>query len=181
MKKKDVIEIEEKLRKNVSLIRQNLSEHLSAINENTSELQSFFDYLQELDQKIEKISQRIDHLQLQNNFPQEKPFITPLNSTEKKIFLTLYTEEEPLNCLEISQKSGVPLSIIREQTASLYKKGIPLVRLFKDNSTTYRLDSQFKEWQAKNNIVPLSLNSFISSKQNFQTKLKTYVPKTFKQ
>ncbi len=179
MKKKDLIEIEEKFRKQTALIRQNLSEHLSAINENTSELQSFFDYLQELDQKIEKLSQRIDQIQLQNH--QEKPYVVPLNTTEKKIFLILYTEEKPLNCLEISQKSSVPFSIIREHISSLVKKGIPMLRSFINNNTFYKLDPQFKEWQAKENIVNLSLNSFISQEQNFQTKLKTYVPKTFRQ
>lgn len=179
MKKRDLIEIEERLRKNLILIRQDLSEHLSAINENTSELQSFFDYLQELEQKIEKLSQRIDQLQLQNYLSKEKPYIIPLNATEKKIFLTLYTEENFLNCLEISQKSDVPLSIIREHLASLIQKGIPLKRSFENSQTFYRLDPQFKEWQAKNNIINLNLNSFIIPEQNFQTKLKTYVPKTF--
>jgi hypothetical protein len=179
MKKKDLIEIEEKLRKNLVLVKQNLSEHLSAINENTSELQSFFDYLQELDQKIEKLSQRIDQLQLQSHIPKEKPCFVPLNTTEKKIFLALYTEETPLNCLEISQKSGVPMSIAREFLTSLSQKGIPLTRSFVNNQTFYKLNSQFKEWQAKENVINLSLESFISPKQNFQTKLKTYVPKTF--
>jgi hypothetical protein len=179
MKKKDLTEIEEKFRKQTVFIRQNLSEHLSAINENTSELQSFFDYLQELDQKIEKLSQRIDQIQLHNN--QEKPFVVPLNITEKKIFLILYTEENPINCMEISQKSSVPFSIIREHISSLVQKGIPLLRSFINTNTYYKLDPQFKEWQAKKNIVNLSLNSFISKEQNFQTKLKTYVPKTFKQ
>jgi len=178
MKKRDIgIEIE-KVKKQFLLVRQNFSEHLSAINENTSELQSFFDYIQELDQKIEKLSQRIDQVQLQNQI-KDKPYIVPLNSTEKKIFLTLYTEERPLNCLEISQKSSVPLSIIREHITALSQKGVPLSRSFVNNQTFYTLDKQFKEWQAKNNIVNLSLNSFLKPKQNLQTKLKTYVSKTF--
>ena len=177
MKKRE-IEIEiEKVKKHFLLVKQNLSEHLSAINENTSELHSFFDYLQELDQKIEKLSQRIDQIQLQNH--KEKPYITPLNATEKKIFLALYTEETPLNCLEISQKTSIPLSIIREHLTTLSQKGIPLTRSFVNNQTFYQLDQNFKEWQAKNNIINLSLDAF--TKQNFQTKLKTYIPKTFKQ
>lgn len=181
MKKKDLVDIEERLRKNLVVIKQNLSEHLSAINGNTSELQSFFDYLQELDQKIEKLSQRIDQLQLQSNVSKEKPYIAPLNATEKKIFLTLYTEENPLNCWEISQKSEVPLSIIREYLTSLAQKGVPLIRSFQNNKSFHRLDPQFKEWQAKNNILNLSLDAFTdnSDKQNIQTKLKTYCPKTF--
>ncbi|HHE67656.1 MAG TPA: hypothetical protein ENL33_01150, partial [Candidatus Parcubacteria bacterium] len=149
MKKKE-IEIEiEKIKRGFLLVRQTLSEHLSAINENTSELQSFFDYLQEIDQKIEKLSQRIDQIQLQNQ--KEKPYIAPLNATEKKIFLALYTEEKPLNCLEISQKASVPLPIVREYLTSLSQKGIPLARSFFSNQTFYQIDPGFKEWQAKNN------------------------------
>jgi len=181
MKKKELESETERLKKQFLLVRQTLSEHLSAINENTSELQSFFDYLQELDQKIEKLSQRIDQVQLQNQIPKIKPYIAPLNSTEKKIFLTLYTEEKPLNCLEISQKSGVPLSIIREHITTLSQKGIPFNRSFLNNKTFYQLDPQFKDWQAKENIINLSLDSFINPEQNIQTKLKTYTTKTFNQ
>ena len=36
-------------------IRHALEEHLSSINENTSEIQSLFDYLQEMEQKVEKV------------------------------------------------------------------------------------------------------------------------------
>lgn len=183
--KKSLLEIEEKFRKNLASIRQELSEHLSAINENTGELQSFFDYLQEIEQKLDKLSQRLDQLQLQSNFPKEKPYIAPLNTTEKKLFLTFYTEGNPLSCLELSQKSGVPLSIIREFLTSLSQKGIPLTRAFLNNQTCYQIDPQFKEWQAKENIINLSLDSFFPSEKNppknIQTKLKTYCPKLFEQ
>ncbi len=179
MKKKDLVDLEEKYKKNIALVRQTLSEHLSAINENTSELQSFFDYLQEIEQKIDKLSQRIDNVQLQSQFSKEKPFVEPLNPTEKKIFLVLYTEEKPLDCMELSQRSEVPISIIREHLASIAQKGIPLNRSFVENRTFYKIEKTFKEWQAKENIVNVSLNSFLESKQNIQTKLKTYNTETF--
>ena len=174
MKKKDLIDLEEKFKKNFLVIKQSFSEHLSAINENTTELQSFFDYLHEIEQKIEKLSQRMDGLQIQNQDNKEKPFIDPLNSTEKKVFLVLYTEEKPLNCQELSQKSEVPISIIREHISTITQKGIPLNRSFVNNQTYYKLDPSFKEWQTKKNIVNVSLTSFLKSEQKFQTKLKTY-------
>lgn len=165
-------ELIKELKHRLVLAEQSLSEHLSAINENTSELQSLFDYLQEIDQKIEKLAQRIDQIQLQTNIPQEKPFVAPLNQTEKKIFVVLYTEERPLNCLDLSQKSGVPSSILRDHLALMAQKGIPLDRIFKDTQTYYKLNAKFKEWQAKENILNLSLDSFIQPE--VQTKLKTY-------
>lgn len=167
--------MEEKLRNNLSLVKQTLSEHLSAINENTAELQSFFDYIQEIEQKIEKISERIDQLQLQKDLSPNKAYVAPLNATETKIFLSIYTEHKYLSCPDISEKSGVPLSIIREHLASLAQKGVPLVRSFVNNQTYYQIEERFKEWQAKENVINLSLDSFFSGEKNFQTKLKTYL------
>jgi len=140
-------EIIERMKHNFALIEQSLSEHLSAINENTAELQSFFDYIQELDQKLEKLSQRLDQIQLQMNVPNDKPYVAPLNPTEKKLFLVLYTEEAPLNCFDLSQKSGVPCSIIREYLATIVQKGVPLNRSFQNSHTYYQLSYKFKEWR----------------------------------
>ena len=93
-------------------VRNALEEHLSAINENTSEIQTMFDYLQELDLKIEKLSSRIDHLQLSQGCNLDKPEVESLNHTERKVFLTLYTEEQPLSFQEIGNDSQLPNSLI---------------------------------------------------------------------
>lgn len=155
--------MDEKLINNFKSIRSNLEEHLNAINENSSEIQSLFDYLQDLEIKIEKVSSRIDHIQLENshscsanNFNR----IRPLNNIEKKIFLTLYTEELPLNFQQISNNSKVSPIIVQEAISSLIHKGIPIVRSFFNKQMFLQLDSKFKERQAKENLVNLSLTSF---------------------
>jgi len=154
--------MEKQVKENLGFIHQTFSEHLSAINENTSEIQTLFDYLCELDLKIEKISQRIDKIQFTEDPAKNQLKISPLTHTEKKIFLTLYTEEVPLNYIEISQKSGVPLSIVGEYLTALSQKGIPFVRSFSNNQTFIRLDPRFKEIQAKENLINLSLQSFMN-------------------
>tara|TARA_Y100000310_G_scaffold243444_1_gene247927 strand:- start:3280 stop:3804 length:525 start_codon:yes stop_codon:yes gene_type:complete len=173
MKKKDWLEFDGKYKKNLFVIKQNLSEHLSAINENTSEIQGVFDYVQEVDQKIEKVAARLDQLQLDQQRENQQPIITPLNETERKVFLALYTEEKPLNSFELSEKSKVPISIVRDILTMVVQKGIPVKRNFENNQTYYHIDPQFKEWQAKEGILNLSLNSFLETP--VQTKLKTYV------
>ena len=70
-------------------VRQALEEHLSAINENTSEIQSLFDYLQEMDVKMEKLTQRLDQMQLNQGIPLPKVEVQSLNHVEKKVFLVL--------------------------------------------------------------------------------------------
>ena len=142
-------------------VRQALEEHLSAINENTSEIQSLFDYLQEMDIKMEKLTQRLDQMQLNQGMPLPKVEVQSLNHTEKKVFLVLYTEESPLAFDEIAHKAEVPNSIIPECISSLAKKGIPLSRTFCNEQLFVKISKEFKEMQAKENVVNLSLESFM--------------------
>ena len=142
-------------------VKNALEEHLSAINENTSEIQALFDYIHELETKIEKLSTRLDETQLNQNLQPPKKEIAPLNQMEKKIFLTLYTEETALSSAEISARTGIALSIVPEELSALTSKGIPLIRNVCENQLFFKLDPCFKELQAKENLVNLSLQSFM--------------------
>jgi hypothetical protein len=151
--------LDSKFRTKFSIIRADLEEHLSAINENSSEIQSLFDYLQELDHKIEKFSSRLDQLELDKNYCQHNE-IKPLNSFERQIFLTLYTEEVPLSFKELSIRIKVPLDLVQEGISQLSKKGVPIIRSHFNNQMFLQLDQNFKERQAKENLINLSLHSF---------------------
>ncbi|HLC52570.1 MAG TPA: hypothetical protein VJI98_04970, partial [Candidatus Nanoarchaeia archaeon] len=129
-----------------------------AINENTSEIQVMLDYLQEMEAKIEKLSQRIDKLQLVDR---EKPLIFPLTREEKKVFLVFYTEEASLTFRDIALKSNIHLSLVSDLISSLVQKGIPLQRSHFNGSLFLKLEPGFKELQAKENVVNLSLQSFL--------------------
>lgn len=148
------------MKKDIAEIRKILEEHLASINENTSEIQALFDYLQELEIKIDKLSQRLDVTQLSQNqnLPKE---ITALSQTERKVFLVLYTEETPLSYKEIALRANIPMAIIPEVVSSLITKGIPFHRSIFNNQFFLKLEPQFKEKQAKENVVNLSLQSFL--------------------
>lgn len=148
------------MKKEFQLIRQNLEEHLLAINENTLEIQALLDYLQEMEVKIEKLAQRLDSLQLSNpGF--EKPVIQPLNKMEERIFFVFYTEEKPLTFTELTMKTKLPRALIADCVSSLVQKGIPLQRSSFNDQLFFKLDRNFKELQAKENLVNLSLHSFL--------------------
>ncbi len=149
------------MNKDFAAIRKMLEEHLAAINENTAEIQAMFDYLQEMEIKVDKFSQRLDQAQLDIGLPRLKPVVMPLNHTERKVFLVLYTEEPLLTYSEIAQKAAVSVSIIPECVSSLIQKGIPFKRSFFENQLFVGLEPQFKELQAKENLVNLSLQSFM--------------------
>lgn len=147
--------------KKFDLIRSALEEHLSAINENTSEIQALFDYLHDIEVKMDKVSQRLDKMQLSQEHILEKSSLQPLDNNEKKIFLVLYTEKSPLSFDEISKKTGYTLTLVQEAVTTISNKGIPLVRSHFNNKMFVKLNPEFKEMQAKQNLVNLTLQSFI--------------------
>jgi DNA-directed RNA polymerase specialized sigma subunit len=156
-------EIDKAMGAELKKVRQALEEHLNSINDNTTEIQSLFDYLQEVEVKLEKISQRLDQVQMSTEAQPiaVKPAVAPLTQMEKKVFLTLYTGEMPLSYREISERSGVAPSIVHECISSLVSKGIPLVRSFCNDQMFFKLEPLFKEVQAKENLINLSLQSFL--------------------
>lgn len=141
-------------------VRQDLEEHLAAINENTLEIQALLDYIQEIEVKMDKLGQRLEQFEL-SQAAAGKPLIAPLNQLEKKLFLVLYTESEALTFKEIALKANVAPALVPETVSSLVQKGIPLRRSHFDNHLFFKLDPQFKELQAKENIINLSLQSFM--------------------
>jgi len=149
------------MKKEFTSIKKVLEEHLASINENTTEIQTLFDFLQELEMKVDRLSQRLEHTQLLQGQPAQKLNVTSLNHTERKIFLTLYTEEVPLSYQEISVKTNLPISMVPECISSLVQKGIPFQRSLFNGTFFLKLDPSFKELQAKENVVNLSLQSFM--------------------
>lgn len=149
------------MKKDIKAIKQVLEEHLSSINESSSEIQALFDYLKEVESKVDKFSERLDQMQLKDNHSSEKISITPLTTIEKKVFLVLYTEETPLSYKEIAVKAQLPNSLVPECISSLVQKGIALHRTYFNDKLFLKLDPQFKEVQAKENLINLSLQSFM--------------------
>jgi len=138
-----------------------LEEHLSSINDNTGEIQVLFDYLNDVEKKVDRLSERLDRLQLNQDLSVERQSIEPLTTTEKKIFLVLYTEEHPLTFEEVAQKSRIDVVTAKENISSLVNKSVPLQRSFCNGQFFFALNKDFKDLQAKENIVNLSLKSFI--------------------
>ena len=145
--------------KRFSEIKAQFEEHLLSINENTSEIQVLFDYLQDMETKMEKLQQRLDQIQMQA--PASKAKIMPLTSLEKKVFLVLYTEDTPISFEEIAERSGLKITLARECVSAIIGKGIPMQRSYVNNQLFIKIDHEFKEVQAKENIVNLSLQNFM--------------------
>ncbi len=154
-------------------VREELDEHLYSINENTNEISSNYEYLCELDFKINKLSERIDQLQLflEQNLgfksakkPKFEP--KPLTNNEQDVFLVLYTLEEKKGAVtyeDICKRTGLSKDLVANYITRMIEKNVPIIKRYVNNHPYLRLDPQFKRAQAKENILGLNqrtMNSF---------------------
>ena len=151
-----------KLVDSLESVRKELDEHLEALNENTSEIQTNYECMNEINDKVEKLTERIESieifLQQHSNFTAiEKSFdVKPLTHTEKDVFLVIYALEDErglVSCEQIRKKTGLAPYIVNEYLSRLVEKGIPLMKKFVNGVSYIRLNPEFKRMQAKENLL----------------------------
>jgi len=133
---------------------------LDSVNQNTNEIQSNYEFLCELDSKIEKLNEKVDEIRM-FLFPEltsKTHTIEPLTKREQEIFLILYTsEEKELTFVDIARQVGLPPSLIKNYISNLIKKGVSIIRnSCSDGRIFLTLDKEFRAIQAKENIVKLN-------------------------
>ena len=120
-------------------ISEQLEDHLAAINENTNELQSNYQFLCELDEKINKLSEKIDQIQLflekNNGFIASKAAkfdVKALTKLEKDVFLVFYMLDEkgPVSYLELARRAGLTEEMVCQLITSLIEKGVPISKQY---------------------------------------------------
>jgi len=118
-------------------IKKELNEHLDAINENTVEIQSSYGCMNEVNDKLEKLTERVEAIEIfmqqYSNFQaEEKSFdVRPLTKTEQHVFLVIYALEDEKGLVshaDICKKTALPSYVVSEYIARLAEKGIPLMK-----------------------------------------------------
>lgn len=117
----------------------------------------------ELDNKIEKINEKLEEMQLllsrltgkKLEMQSSESYIEPLMRSEQQVFLVLYTEEKPISYMEMSKKLNIPLTMIREYVTSLIEKGVQIHKSYIKGRPHVMMDAKFKDLQAKKNIVKI--------------------------
>lgn len=157
------IDMHEKVRVALKAINEEFEEHLQAINENTQEIQEHYSYVCEIENKIAKLGERIDEIYSILGSLAGKKFvkpcefedIDPLTTTEKTVFLNLYTEEDPITYVDLARKMNMPIAVARQHVVCLIEKGVPVHRVYKNTRPHLVLDQRFKNLQAKKNILKI--------------------------
>ncbi|MBW2976158.1 MarR family transcriptional regulator [Candidatus Woesearchaeota archaeon] len=150
------------LKEALKSVKEELDGHLDTINENTSEIQTSYEYVNEVNDKVEKLAERIEAIELflqkYSNFTVvEKSFdLKPLTKTEQHVFLVIYALEDEkglVSYADIIRKTGLPGYAVSEYIARLMEKGIPLVKKYINSIPFIKLNPEFKRLQAKENIL----------------------------
>ena len=146
----------------ISGIKDELEDHLTAINENTNEIQSNYEFLCGVDQKLNKLAERLDKIEFflekHGLETEEKPKFKPirLSKREQEIFLILYTLEElkgPVTYLDIARKVCLTEDIVAAYISNIIQKGVPIAKRYIANEAHLSLNPRFKALQAKENIL----------------------------
>ena len=150
-----------KLNQTIEVIREELDDHRAAINENTTELLSNHEFLGELNEKFEKISERLDELTLLvKGKKEEKVFeICPLTKREKDAFLGLYTlcqQYKFVTYKQLARKLSITVELATSYVTQLVGKGIPVLKKYQKSIAYLGLNKEFAQKQAKDNIVKLN-------------------------
>ncbi|MBD3209118.1 hypothetical protein GF367_01710 [Candidatus Woesearchaeota archaeon] len=132
-------------------VRDELDMHLDTINENTVELRSVYDLLAGLEQKVEKLAERVDELQLSRR----RYAVDPLSLAEQEVFLLLYTASLPVALPLLVERLGMSEQGVFRLVHSLSAKGVPVLEQVHDGVVSFALEVRFKEAQARQQVVPL--------------------------
>lgn len=169
---KELSRIQKQLKSAFSKVKEEFGDHLDAINENTNEIQANYEYLCEIDSKIDKLAERIEEISM---LIQEKNTsmldhnrtysVLPLTSREQEVFLALYTLEEEkgaVSYLDIGRRLALTEALVCSYITNLIEKGVPIIKKYMNNSVYLNIDKTFKHIQAKENL--LGINEAISEK-----------------
>ena len=150
---------------NISQVKDELEDHLTAINENTNEIQSNYEFLCGIDQKLNKLVERLDKMELflgkQGMEIEQKQQFKPirLSKREQEVFLILYTLEEvkgPVTYLDIARKVCLTEDIVAAYISNMIQKGVPITKRYIANEAHLSLNPSFKALQAKENILQIA-------------------------
>lgn len=144
----------EGVRKAFKAVKAELDDHLEAINQNTSEIQANQCMLADLEAKINKLSERIDEIELLIRPELASKVDIRLSPREQEVFMTLYLNKE-LTVNEIARRLGFTEEMVNRYLFNLISKGVPVRRELVDEVMVFSLEPGFKDLQARRKVIEI--------------------------
>ena len=127
---------------------------MDSINQNTSEIQAGQCLLTELDAKINKLSERLDELDLVINHSKAKRVDVKLTPREQEVFMALYLGKA-LSIVEISRHLGFTQDMVNMYILNIINKGVPVRKELVEDVLVFSLEPEFKDLQARRNVLEI--------------------------
>ena len=159
-KSHEVTELRDELKVVFSKIKEEFDDHLESINQNTIELQSLFEYLSRLNDKLDKLSAKIDSTTVHDRRQSaKKELLTIVLTREEEEVLAILLSNSKRNALTTYDIIAEKLNITPVYTAnivtSLLEKGIPVEKRLLNGNVLVEIDRMFHERDLQYNIVTI--------------------------
>jgi DNA-binding CsgD family transcriptional regulator len=143
-------------------MRYELDEHREVINENTNEIQTNFDFLCELDKKIDALHDRIDEftLILSGRTGKKAYDVKPLSAREKTVFWAVLSLTESFSAVtpkQIATHLGISPAVVGSYISRMQEKGVPFMKKIRSGKMAITLEKGFRQAQIKQNVVGLEV------------------------
>ncbi len=149
--------MEASIRSSFEAVKKEMDNHLDSINKNTDEIQHVYDYLSELEAKMNKLSERMEKVEMMNNPSHAEPLScnVKLNRREQEVFMVLYASDDKVTTDEIARKLGFSDEMVINYLYNLIAKGVPIRKECIGNRMVLSLNKKFENLQAKKNILDI--------------------------
>ncbi|MEM0231471.1 MAG: hypothetical protein QXW00_03620 [Candidatus Woesearchaeota archaeon] len=141
-------------------LKKEMDVHLSTINDNSIEIEANYEYLCKLEEKVDKLSEKVEQLQLliaESSKKKTSEFsVEPLNLREQEVFLALYLSDGFVKYSNIASQLGLPEQLVKNYVTALIRKGVPVIKKYQNGETFIMLDPDFKRAQTRENILGIS-------------------------
>jgi hypothetical protein len=140
----------------IDSFRDELDDYRDEINQNTNEIQSCFEFLLAMQKKLDWLAERVDDISRQSSVPVKKDFVfAPLTQKEKELFFVLYrlSESSFVTYRQLSRELKWSETLASSYVTNMIGKGVPIVKKYEGTVVFVQLDRQFRELQAKTNVV----------------------------
>ena len=159
---RDLSLVDKALKSAFSKIKEEFDMHLTSINDNTSEIAANADHISEVEFKVDKLNEKLDEVMMMlSQLPKEtKACMTkPLTINEKQVLMAIYAASKPISYSRIAHNLNLSESVVKSYIDSIISKKIPVIISFKNSIPYLSLDKDFKEKQAKENIIGIEQKS----------------------
>lgn len=147
---------EKRIRQAFNRVHQEFDMHLETINSNTLEIQENRYMVEELSERMAKISDDIAEIkELLSTQRETQPEVQHIELTvrEQEVFLVLYMNESGASYTRLAKHTSLPISVVQDIVFDLISKGIPVVKQRREADIILSLDLEFRERQSRYNIV----------------------------